>query len=150
MYAYNGFTGSGGLSLDDVLSGIPTNATNISLRNNSISQLYRSSFADRHFVQHLDLSFNRITHIPQNCFERMPSLIELFLKSNKILIVVHTSLGGLNKLRHLDLRRNRLLTIPLGFFDPTTSLTTLNLERNQFQGMISVFFSLTHSQMRIS
>ena len=75
-------------------------------------------------LETLDLSYNRITHIPEGFFEYFGVLHTISLDENRIVLLSPNALKGLPRLGYLDLRSNKLKTLQWNIFDPEDFVAT--------------------------
>ncbi|XP_006892434.1 PREDICTED: toll-like receptor 8 [Elephantulus edwardii] len=90
----------------------------------------------------LDISFNKLRHIPDEAFCNLPhNLTELYINNNMLRFFNWSLLQHFTRLTLLDLSRNELsiLTNRLSTFTP--SLQTLLLRKNKIAHLPSGFFS---------
>ncbi len=81
-------------------------------------------------VEQLDLSYNNLISIPNNCFSALRSLNFLHLDSNQLTILDDNSFAGLEKLQFLNITNNRLIALPPELFEKTKELKRLYIGNN--------------------
>lgn len=114
-------------------------------------------------LKHLDLSFNRVTHIqenstlsssltvlllnnnkikeiPKHLFEKLINLKTLSLANNNIHYVPYDIFPRLNALEKLDLQSNEIVNFPGGSFEGLVKLTVLNISKNPFSELNEKLF----------
>ena len=84
-------------------------------------------------LEHLDLSSNRLTMIPNGTFSGLSQLQFLNLAGNKLKIVSGSGFIGLRSLTYLNLRGTDLSNLPYGVFSDLDTIKELNLGNNRFQ-----------------
>ncbi|XP_068140013.1 uncharacterized protein [Drosophila tropicalis] len=82
-------------------------------------------------VELLDLSYNDITNIDNECFQETVHLINLTLAHNAISTLHIDAFVELNRLRSLDLSYNRLEQLDEHILESNSQLIQLNLEGNK-------------------
>ncbi|XP_011193920.2 uncharacterized protein LOC105219469 [Zeugodacus cucurbitae] len=83
-------------------------------------------------VQSLDLSYNDITILDNNCFEDYVYLFNITIAHNAIHTIFLDVFAPLKRIRAIDLSHNRLETIDPRLFESNRRLHTLNLAGNKF------------------
>ncbi|XP_031331890.1 insulin-like growth factor-binding protein complex acid labile subunit, partial [Photinus pyralis] len=81
-------------------------------------------------VTDLDLSQNRLTHLPSYAFRCAKALTKLNLRDNLIETVDTRTFDTVFNLQHLDLSNNKLRQVPSNSYDNLCSVLTLNLAHN--------------------
>lgn len=81
-------------------------------------------------LEQLDLSYNNLISIPNNCFAALRSLNFLHLDSNQLTILDDNSFQGLEKLQFLNITNNRLIALPPELFEKTKELKRLYIGNN--------------------
>lgn len=111
-----------------VVPVIPGRAHYLYLQNNFISELTPEPFANATEVRWINLANNRIHRIDKQVFNRLPSLLYLYIQRNHLKEVP----AGLPvSLEQLRLAKNRISSIPSGAFSKMGNLTLLDLYHNQ-------------------
>ena len=95
-------------------------------------------------VNHLNLSSNNISSIPDFTFQQVPSLQCLVLANNTISHVSSKTFQGLGQLLHLDLSVNKLKSLEEDSFNHLYHLQYLFLERNMLQVLNQALFDPLH------
>lgn len=83
------------------------------------------------FTEHLDLSRNRLSHLPAGAFRVLRRLRVLLLNDNNISDVAGGAFSPLESLQRLDLSRNRISSLGEGFSLGLGSLKELLLGENR-------------------
>ncbi|XP_053985507.1 protein artichoke-like [Hylaeus volcanicus] len=137
--------------LDRVLSWYSEDVTTLDLSHNHL-QLENYNFKSHSMLQHLSLTHNHLTTIPDinhlnrlnsislsyNFIERVPkltmpkSLKKLNLRGNKISEIENEAFANLVQLEALDLAGNQLKYLPQEWQTNLVVLRYLNLNENQF------------------
>jgi Leucine-rich repeat (LRR) protein len=81
-------------------------------------------------LEQLDLSYNNLISIPNNCFTALRSLNFLHLDSNQLTILDDNSFEGMEKLMFLNISNNRLIALPPELFEKTKELKRLYIGNN--------------------
>lgn len=111
-----------------VVPVIPGRAHYLYLQNNFISELTAEPFVNATEVRWINLANNRIQRIDKQVFNRLPSLLYLYIQRNQLKEVP----AGLPvSLEQLRLAKNRITSIPSGAFNKMGNLTLLDLHHNQ-------------------
>ena len=79
----------------------------------------------------IDISFNRLVELPNNCFMDFQSLTKLQTDHNNITDLPNGVFDGMSKLTYLDVSANGITTLPNGVFDDMGKLTYLDLSANR-------------------
>ncbi|XP_070492998.1 toll-like receptor Tollo [Chironomus tepperi] len=111
----NAATPSGGND-NDLFTGTPPSAASTQSCNGGVEQL--------------DLSYNNLISIPNNCFNALKNLNFMHLDSNQLTILDDNSFQGLDKLQFLNLTNNRLIALPPELFEKTKELKRLYIANN--------------------
>lgn len=114
----------------------------IEIINNKITKISDSSFRRLQELEYLDLSFNAIRMIENNCFQSS-SIKILNIRSNHLEVIKNYYFEHLNDLLILDLSMNRISLINPKSFESQNKLIKLDLSNNQLtQLKSSDFFGL--------
>lgn len=81
-------------------------------------------------LEQLDLSYNNLISIPNNCFFALRSLTFLHLDSNQLTILDDNSFAGMEKLQFMNITNNRLIALPPEVFEKTKELKRLYIGNN--------------------
>lgn len=107
---------------------IPSRTHYLYLQNNYISEVTAESFLNATEVRWINLANNRIQKIDKQFFEKVPSLLYLYIQRNQLKEVPSGLPVSLEQLR---LGKNRISKIPSGAFNKMGNLTLLDLYHNQ-------------------
>ncbi|XP_053957903.1 uncharacterized protein LOC128863033 [Anastrepha ludens] len=108
------------------------------------SRLINPNSAVPYEVQSLDLSYNDITELDNNCFQGYNHLINMTIAHNALHTVFLDAFVPLKRIRAIDLSYNRLEFIDPRIFESNRKLHTLNLEGNKFMTLANA--PLVHSK----
>ncbi|XP_026202543.1 prolargin [Anabas testudineus] len=111
-----------------VVPVIPGRTHYLYLQNNYISEVKAESFVNASEVRWINLANNRIHRIDKQVFEKVPSLLYLYVHRNQLKEVPPGLPASLEQLR---LGRNHISKIPAGAFSKMMNLTLLDLYHNQ-------------------
>ena len=107
------------------------NLTYLSLRGNSLNDLYPEIFLGLVLLKKLDLSKCGIVLINPNLFRNLISLKELYLNQNTILSITADHFKNLNTLIGIRLQRNQIKgVLDKGLFRNNTNLNWVDLSKN--------------------
>lgn len=111
----------------------------LSLSRNSLNNLDGNVFGVKNetflSLEILDLSYNVITHLPNDIFEKTRYLQELNLEGNPFQVLDSSTIAALNSLtalQILNLANMELKELPMGLINPVQHLYGLNLADNNF------------------
>uniref|UniRef100_A0A914H9P7 Uncharacterized protein n=1 Tax=Globodera rostochiensis TaxID=31243 RepID=A0A914H9P7_GLORO len=122
-----------GNGLKHIPFGIPEDARELFLDNNSIELLSGDHFTHLPHLIKLDLSHNQIRHIPSGTFSSLPLLSTLILAFNRIQCLHNGAFDGLSQLRVLSLHENDISQMPEATFAPLlANLSHVALSANPF------------------
>ncbi|XP_056294549.1 prolargin isoform X1 [Pseudoliparis swirei] len=107
---------------------IPSRTHYVYLQNNYISEVTAESFLNATEIRWVNLANNRIHRIDKKVFEKIPSLLYLYVQHNHLKEVPSGLPASLEQLR---LSRNRISKIPAGAFNKMGNLTLLDLYHNK-------------------
>lgn len=103
------------------------------ISNSSINTVHKSAFEGIVNLEHLDLSFNKITEIQENTFAYGQNITFLDLSNNQ-LDSIHVNLfRAVTNLEKLNLSFNKIKKIPEKIFNYGSSLSYLNLSNNKIK-----------------
>ena len=122
----------------------------LNLSNNYITELNRKHFTNKKLYElnTIDLSYNNITEISGNVFEKFVSIRLINLSHNVIRKIGFSAFGTLPTLLDLDLSYNEIKEISNGGVSSLLSVKTIILNNNQLVKMfpISVAVNSLHLQ----
>lgn len=107
-------------------------------------------------LQHLDLSHNQVTEVPERAFDSIKDLRTLSLRHNRLGHLSDWAFDGLNELTRLDLSHNRLVAVPRSALTSLGQLRELCLANNSLGVLPPAAFSslgqlltldLSHNQL---
>jgi len=101
--------------------------------NNLNGTLSKTNFQPSNTLRKLDMSFNELVNLNNECFINFPRLKNLNLKSNDIEVIKQRAFQGLQRLRELDLSSNSIVELPLNVFNGLKGLEHLDLSFNHLQ-----------------
>ncbi|XP_068450473.1 prolargin [Clinocottus analis] len=110
------------------IPAIPSRTHYLYLQNNYISEVTAEPFLNATEIRWVNLANNRIHRIDKKVFEKIPSLLYLYVQSNQLKEVPSGLPASLEQLR---LGRNRISKIPAGAFNKMGNLTLLDLFHNK-------------------
>ena len=108
--------------------------TYLNLSYNQISELQNNVFDRLVNLEHLNLGWNELTNIPKGLFDNLIDLKWMSLENNKIEFQEDSDPNifiGLRKLTFLHLDNNQISIFPEGLFKHLICLKFLNMHRNQ-------------------
>lgn len=111
-----------------VIPRIPIRAHYLYLQNNFITEVTEDAFTNATDVRWINLSNNRIHKINKQVFQKIPSLLYLYLEKNQLKEIPAGLPASLEQLR---LSKNSISKIPAGVFNKMTNLTMLDLYNNR-------------------
>uniref|UniRef100_A0A0M3IJQ0 Chaoptin n=1 Tax=Ascaris lumbricoides TaxID=6252 RepID=A0A0M3IJQ0_ASCLU len=117
--------------------GTGTSLVRLNLAGNLIEQITDpGSFLYMSSLAYLDLSYNRLSNITDNAFERLEGLESLFLQAkqrshcnNALTVFPKAALSSLHKLRYLLLDGNPIDSLPDSAFNDMDQLERLSISR---------------------
>ena len=115
----------------EVPSDIRSEATEVYLEDNKITELKAGTFSHLTQCYKLDIHNNSITTIEGDAFSGMEQLGYLFLYFNKVTFLQKSMFNGLNSLIYLHIQSNLIETIPDGCFSNLRNLKSLYLGGNK-------------------
>ncbi|XP_072273718.1 vasorin isoform X2 [Pyxicephalus adspersus] len=121
---------------------IPQNTLSLYLFENGIGSIDESSFTGLWDLQLLDLSHNKLSHLPGGVFKSLANLSNLDLSSNQITEISAETFQGLGRLERLYLSGNQIRSIHPDAFRGLENLLELKMSQNQL--VVSPAFSLPH------
>ncbi|KAJ8038020.1 Leucine-rich repeat-containing G-protein coupled receptor 4 [Holothuria leucospilota] len=110
----------------------------LDLSNNRLGEINDGTFGKysrgtrRSLIKFLDLSENELSKIENNAFKMLSSLSELYLNDNLLTDMTKNVLGHLRSLEILWLSKNKLTHLPHDTFQGKGDLLSLFLDRNKF------------------
>lgn len=119
--------------LAGIVPGLPRALELLHLSNNRITALPRSPSPDLLLpaLRLLNLSGNKLGHLPSEALISMPLLRKLLLAENGLLQIDERSLDGLGRLEELDFHDNRISDIHLNAFRDLRRLQELDMSGNR-------------------
>ncbi|KAK2862301.1 hypothetical protein Q5P01_001834 [Channa striata] len=111
-----------------VIPVIPSRTHYLYLQNNYISEVTAEAFVNATEVRWINFANNRIHRIDKKVFDKIPSLLYLYVHRNQLKEVPAGLPASLEQLR---LSKNRITKIPAGAFNKMENLTLLDLYHNQ-------------------
>uniref|UniRef100_A0A8C6KEI4 Vasorin b n=1 Tax=Nothobranchius furzeri TaxID=105023 RepID=A0A8C6KEI4_NOTFU len=109
-------------------SGLDTSTRNLYLFSNGIEGIKSEDFDGLVNLEMLDLSQNKLTHLPDRVFETLTSLKNLDLSSNQITQISEKSFHGVTQLQRLYLQSNSIKAIHPATFTGLENLLELKLQ----------------------
>ncbi|XP_025419810.1 toll-like receptor 6 isoform X1 [Sipha flava] len=92
-------------------------------------------------VRTVDVSWNRIGHLPTNGFGSLRRLAELRMAGNEIAVVNDRPLAGLASLEVLDMSCNRIVSLPVDMFkDVADTIKQIYLQNNSIGALTPALF----------
>lgn len=92
-------------------------------------------------VQTVDVSWNRIGHVPTNGFGSLRRLAELRMAGNEIAAIHDRPLAGLASLEVLDMSCNRITSLPVDMFkDVADTIKQIYLQNNSIGALSPALF----------
>ncbi|KAM7356632.1 artichoke [Cochliomyia hominivorax] len=127
----------------EIIPGLPKIVERISVRGNLISNLPQlaSKTLNLPNLRMLDLSLNRLEHLPKYAFQGTVQLRVLSLANNRLRTLDDTAFIGVNRLELLHLQENLLMNIDERSFLPLSELRNLNLHANKLTLITDNLFS---------
>ena len=101
--------------------------------NNLNGTLSKTNFQSSNILRMLDMSFNQLVNLTDECFINFPRLQRLNLESNRIELIEQRAFQGLQRLRRLDLSSNSIVELPRDVFNGLKGLEHLDLSSNHLQ-----------------
>ena len=101
--------------------------------NNLNGTLSKTNFQSSNTLRMLDMSFNQLVNLTDECFINFPRLQRLNLESNRIELIEKRAFQGLQRLRRLDLSSNSIVELPRDVFNGLKGLEHLDLSSNHLQ-----------------
>ena len=125
--------------LDSMLSAdhFVQHLTSLSITNSSLTRV-PASVCKLLNLTSLNLNYNRLTELPDNCFTKLTKLVTLSVKWNSIVRLQDGLFGGLQRLVVLDLSYNSIVYIGLRLFSNSSDLIrlrTINLSHNKLTSL---------------
>ncbi|CAH1390458.1 unnamed protein product [Nezara viridula] len=119
--------------LTGIVPGLPRALELLHLSNNRITALPRSPSPDLLLpaLRLLNLSGNKLGHLPSEALISMPLLRKLLLAENGLLQIDERSLDGLGRLEELDIQDNRINEVHLNAFRDLRRLQELDMSGNR-------------------
>jgi len=92
-------------------------------------------------LTYLQLWWNRLVELPNNCFMDFHRLMTLHANNNDITKLPNGVFDGINQLTYLNLNNNKIADLPDGVFDGMVQITELDLSFNQIAELPNSIFS---------
>uniref|UniRef100_A0A1I8MPZ4 LRRCT domain-containing protein n=1 Tax=Musca domestica TaxID=7370 RepID=A0A1I8MPZ4_MUSDO len=129
--------------LNEIIPGLPKIVERISVRGNLISNLPSLTAKSLNLpnLRMLDLSLNRLEHLPKYAFQGLPQLRVLSLSYNRLRSLDDTVFIGSYRLELLHLQENQLMQLDERCFLPLSELRNLNLQANKLSSISDNLFS---------
>ncbi|XP_022051035.2 vasorin b [Acanthochromis polyacanthus] len=115
--------------------GVDPSTKSIYLFANGIERLTAEDFDGLENLEMLDLSQNKLTHLPDRVFEPLTSLRNLDLSSNQITHISEECFHSMTLLERLYLYSNHIKTIHPAAFNGLEHLLELKLQGNQLTSL---------------
>ncbi|XP_037826410.1 protein artichoke [Lucilia sericata] len=127
----------------EIIPGLPKIVERISVRGNFISNLPQLSSKTLNLpnLRMLDLSLNRLEHLPKYAFQGTVQLRVLSLANNRLRTLDDTAFIGAYRLELLHLQENQLMNIDERCLLPLSELRNLNLHANKLSLITDNLFS---------
>lgn len=113
----------------------------LDLSGNNLQHLQPGVFTGLGRLDSLNLGRNRFVHLPPGTFSDLPNLNSLVLSNNHLKTLNSGIFYGLQSLNWLNLDGNNLHNLAVGVFDELTSLQTLKLGNNNLTQLRSNLFA---------
>lgn len=119
--------------------------------NVGFSEIRQRDFCDFNELQHLNISENKISHLPSQIFSQLPCLISVDLSSNLINSVNQAAFNNISStLEIIDLSFNKILTFNESSLIYLNINVTLNLESNLINKFVQIPENyLDHSRLKM-
>lgn len=125
----------------------------LDLSKNNIQVLGPHMFKGTYYLQKINLSFNKLSALPHQCFsDAFSSVVTgqdayLDLSDNKISYLSSKSISGINILKKLDLKNNVLEQLDPNFLKHFVHLDILDVENNLLKALNrNILSKLVHSE----
>lgn len=112
----------------------------LSMSRGNLSRLDNTSFNTLTELKHLNLSFNKISNISENAFQKNYKLKSLSLMSNEIKHLHPNTFSTLVDLESIDLTRNHLKKLEKHLFINNRNLVYLDVKFNELSEISGVIF----------
>ena len=118
--------------IDGIRAG-ETDAPQVLLSDNELSEIPGDAFGDNAHVSILDLDGNRLNSIGADSFDGLASLVKLYLSDNEICEIEPLAFESNHALEHLELANNCLSELDDTFYEALDdTLVFLDLSGNKF------------------
>ena len=114
----------------------------LNLSHNDISthHISKETFSSMASLIVLDLSFNRLTKLPDDVFASLTSLTTLHLQNNNIHKIDGNAFANQVQLKGVDLSQNKLTSLSTSAFASLGNLVTLRMVENELQDLSNLTF----------
>ena len=119
----------------------------LNLDRNGLKKVGPSCFHRLEGIQTISLTGNKLLSLPENLFQGLTSLLNVFLGKNKISIIMPKLFEGLKNIKKVYLDHNNLRFIPHGLFNSLKTLEFLRLDANKITNIEEKPFP-KHSSLR--
>jgi Leucine-rich repeat (LRR) protein len=110
------------------------------LGKNEIGEISVETFAGNKNLRLIDLSQNKLTHLPSNAFKELSNLLHLYLDHLSLTTIQNDLFLPLTNLQTLWLGSCNIEFLKHDWFDSLTSLQALNLDNNHITSLSSGIF----------
>lgn len=105
----------------------------ISLHDNAFHDINPSIFHKISNLQVMDLSQNKLRHVPRRIFENADGLVDVKLANNRLEFLAGNTFNKLRDLQKLDLSNNIIRTFPTGLLSSLGKLEEIDLRNNSLK-----------------
>ena len=129
--------------LDSILSNVNSSLDSLAINWSPLAHVPRS-LCRLTTLKVLDISWNNLADLPNNCFIDFHVLGTLNASSNNIPDLPNGVFNGMSQLTHLDLSNNKIADLPNGVFNDIGRLHFLDLSHNKITGLPNGVFDGIH------